>query len=164
MKISELLENKGRFIKGPGGVPILTQAQKNRAEERARVKAQNDFIKHINTEPKTSKAPKMAASEIVYKVQDLIANSFPDGDPIDYVYPWTKKAGLTMDDVNAAFAKEYKKKGYDMYKYMADLWDDFASDALADANTMLKRGEDIQDSAFVEVDDSKATKKPNPWK
>ena len=82
---------------------------------------------------------------------DAFGSSFPDGDPIDQIGPYLKKHGLEFSDLNAAFQKIHKKT---YYQYLADMWDDYAQDALADA----KQG------AYGEHYDDQWFAQGNPWK
>jgi len=67
----------------------------------------------------SAKVPKAAAvslDTIWRKVEDVVGNIYPDGDPIDYLGPWCKKQGIDYSMVD----KAAKKHGFkDVYAY----WD-----------------------------------------
>ena len=98
---------EGRFVKGPGGVPLDRQG--------------NPKIE----KPKMPKMPIMSQSKpkldldkIWFDVTQIISNIFPDGDPADYLPKYCKQHGCTYDDIRAAA----KKNGYeDEYAYIDDM-------------------------------------------
>lgn len=52
------------------------------------------------------------------KVEEVVSNVFPDGDPIDYLVPWLKKYGITDFKVGDVLDAAAKKNGYDdIYAY-----------------------------------------------
>jgi hypothetical protein len=72
----------------------------------------------------SAKVPKAAAvslDTIWRKVEDVVGNIYPDGDPIDYLGPWCKKQGIDYSMVD----KAAKKHGFkDVYAY----WDSMSED------------------------------------
>ena len=102
-------------------------------------------------------------SQLYHKVVDAIGNSFPDGDPMDHFMDWMDRKGLDMKDVDRVF-KKYEGKSY--YRYLANMWDDYAGDNMADANSEIAAGKKPASSAFYHWDgkSKKVTKEKNPWK
>jgi hypothetical protein len=97
------------------------------------------------------KANAQTAFQIVAAGEDAIGQSFPDGDPSDYLRDYLDKHDLEWSDVNAAFKKVHKKE---FYPYLADMWDDHARDALHDA----------KGGAYGEHYDNEWFAQRNPWK
>ena len=127
--------------------------------------------KNAKLERERNAPAKLSSEQIWNKVETVIGNTFPDGDPIDHLIPWMEKTKVTMDQINAAVKKHAKAK--DMYAYLADMWDDMASDAMHDANMMLNKGKIPDHNPFVDIINKdhhgftgkeKAVKRPNPWK
>ena len=93
---------EGRFVKGPGGVPLDRQGNEIPPKEVA---------------PKMARVakPKMDYDKIWFDVTNIISNIFPDGDPADYLPKYCRKHGLTYDDIR----KAARKNGYkDEYEYI----------------------------------------------
>jgi hypothetical protein len=64
------------------------------------------------------------------KVQDVIFNIFPDGDPIDWLIPWFEKQGIKDFKIGDMLNRAAQKNGYeDIYDYYDQLKKDFATDA-----------------------------------
>lgn len=161
---------------------ILAEAKARTAFDRAKKKAITDAekaareaIKKLEREDakleREKNAPtKLTSDQIWNKVETVISNTFPDGDPIDHLIPWMEKNKVTMDVINAAVKKHAKVK--DMYAYLASMWDDMASDAMHDANMMLNKGKVPEFNPFIDIVNrdhqgftgkEKAVKNPNPW-
>ena len=68
-------------------------------------KAASKYLKSLDKKPSTD--------EVWRKIEDAVANSFPDGDPYDMLWPWLERNGLDNDDV----VRAARKQGY------KDLWD-----------------------------------------
>lgn len=137
-------------------------ADRERAEREA-IKKHNREIAAMDRASAKKAATKLQQSEIWNKVQTVIGNSFPDGDPIDHLIPWMKKTGVTMDQIDAAARKIQKAKG--MYVYLAQMWDDMQGSAVFDANNAIKNNERVNDnSVFFYFDGEKIVKNQNPWK
>ena len=108
--------------------------------------------------PKIAKAVKPSLDAIYIRGQDAISQSFPEGDPIDYLSPYLRVNGLTFEDVNKAFNKNEKK---DFNSYLAKMWDDSALDAISDAKYKVIG----ESSPFYTIEENKTiTVKNNPWK
>jgi len=71
-------------------------------------------------------APKQNISALLdkiwQKVEQVVGQIYPDGDPIDYIGPWAEKNGIPYEMVNRAVQKRGGFK--DMYAY----WDSFAKE------------------------------------
>lgn len=112
------VQNEGRWVAGPGGVPLDRQGNPKVApvkEPRAPAGSRRDsngFTKdNYNT--------------IWRKVENVVGQIFPDGDPIDWLAPWLKRQGVEEFRVGEVLEKAAKLNGYkDMYAY----WDSFKDD------------------------------------
>lgn len=63
------------------------------------------------------------------KVQEVVANIFPDGDPIDYLGPWLQKQGITDFRIGDTLDAAAVKNGYDdIYDYYDEMKKDFDID------------------------------------
>jgi hypothetical protein len=104
------------------------------------------------------------------KATAAVGDSFPDGDPVDRIFPWWKKQYPSlqydmMEYINKAFKTHghgAEKKG--LYSYVRELWDSYAGDAVHDATVMLDKGNTPERSVFFNVKDGKVVKCDNPWK
>lgn len=137
-------------------------------DERARKKRDAEFDKLDRAAMKPWAREKLNLQTVYDKVIDSIGSSFPDGDPIDNIAPWLKRKGIDGyeigETVEAALKKHgrgVEKKG--MYAYMASMWDEMGKDALYDAETMMKKGEEY-DSPLISYNKGKPEIKDNPWK
>lgn len=108
--------------------------------------------------------------DFYFRVISAVSSSFPDGDPLDHIQPFMRRNGLDIDDVNRVM-KKFEKVSYDTY--LANMWDDYASDAVADAKMELKSGRLPQQSSFYKIENTdgqsvtgkeKIVKNSNPWK
>ncbi len=102
---------------------------------------------------KEREALKPKLGEIWTKFQQAVGDAFPDGDPFDRIGPWMRQHGLTMHDLDAAVA-HFNGDHETAHSYLAQMWDDHASDAEHDA----MRGE--HGSTY----DGHWFQNPNPWK
>ena len=107
--------------------PSLRAAQQNMADlasgevrrREAAAKSQRGYEREINQKPK-----KPSSDQIWQKVEYVVSQIYPDGDPADFLSPYLEKNNLTYDDVNRAA----RKNGYkDVYAYWDDVGLDFAS-------------------------------------
>lgn len=148
------------------------KAAENRAKKKEiadALKAEKEAIKKHNREiaamdraAAKKAATKLEQSVIWNKVQTVIGNTFPDGDPIDHLIPWMRQNNVTMDQINAAVKKHEKT---DMYGYLARMWDDTQGDAVYDAETMIKQNrKPDENNVFYYFDGEKIVKNQNPWK
>lgn len=137
-------------------------ADRERAEREA-IKKHNREIAALDRKAVKKKLSDEESWKVFNKVETVIGNTFPDGDPIDHLIPWMEKTGVTMDQINAAVKKHGKAK--DMYAYLAGMWDDSQSGAVYDAEMAVKKNEKPQEpSVFFYFDGEKIVKNSNPWK
>ena len=67
-------------------------------------------------------------TRIWFRIEDLIGNIFPDGDPIDWVAPFIKKQGVSQYDVGNVIKKAANQAGHkDMYDYWNKLKSTYGS-------------------------------------
>lgn len=84
--------------------------------------------------PKTDPAAKKAEANqklqrIAYKINDVVGSTFPDGDPLDILYPWMLKQGFDDSKVMSILDKASRLNGYkSYYKQLEDFWDQIAAD------------------------------------
>lgn len=130
-------------------------ATKNRERMSAERAARKPYKAPSYTLPKPKK---LTAEQIFWRAEWAIGQSFPDGDPADYLIPWLVKHNLYMDDVHRAFRKLGKAK--DFYSYLAGMWEDYQGDQIYDA----EHGHKNDNSVFYDVEaDGTITPKANPW-
>lgn len=136
---------------------------------KARVKASVEAAKAAKTS--SNKETTQDFLRDVYNiVMECISNTFPDGDPMDWIMPKLKKMGVSSSNVHSTVDKAMKacggiseRKG--LSGYMADLWDDMAEDAIYDAEEAAKGGGTPHNPAYFRVaSDKKIVKNQNPWK
>ena len=86
------------------------------------------------SKPKADPAAKKAEANkklqaIAYKINDVIGSTFPDGDPIDILYPWMLRNGIPDEKVMSTLDKAARLNGYkSYYKQLEDFWDQIAAD------------------------------------
>ena len=97
--------SEGRFVKGPGGVPLDRQG---------------NAIPPKVAAPKVVRTavPKMNYDKIWFDVTNIISQFFPDGDPADYLPKYCRQHGLTYDDIRKAARKNGYKDEYDYIDQM----------------------------------------------
>ena len=111
--IEDEMMDEGRFIKGPGGVPLDRQGNPIPPKE-PKVSA-----------PRAPAVPKLTLDAVWRKVEEVVGNIYPDGDPIDWMLPWFKRQGIEDFKVGEIIDRAARKNGYkDMYDY----WKSFADD------------------------------------
>lgn len=140
----------------PAQIKVL---QKNASD--AYDKAVLDMIAQA-TAPKTKTAsvkmqpakPKPDLDKIWYKIQDVVGQIVPDGDPIDYMAPWLESQGIRGFDISDVLDKAAKKHGYkDMYAYyneVAKQYHQMKNEAYGDRKYGLKKT-DADRAAKVEA-------------
>lgn len=98
---------EGRWINGPGGVPLERRGNPKAVPQKA--------------EPKL-RAPNLTLNDVWRKVEDVVGQIFPDGDPIDWVAPWLKRQGVEDFKIGNIITRAARKNGYkDMYDYWNQL-------------------------------------------
>jgi hypothetical protein len=160
MKLTQLFESKKGWA-----ADMAAENRERQRKEREAAKAEEKARKAANKAAKPKKPEKVPLDAIYHKALDIIGSAFPDADPIDRLGPWMEKNGLTMADVDRAF----KKNGDGSYdRYLVDMWDQHADQAMYDAEIDIKKGKepDHYHQTFVRYDHKtkKLTKLPNPWK
>jgi len=159
VKLSSLLEDRyaDRWAR-----ELATKNRAKIAKEREEIEKASAVI-----EKKPPKPKKPTSSEIYNKVVTVIGNTFPDGDPIDWLIPYMKRTGVTREEIDAAVRKHALIKRGGLYTYLASMWDDFQGDTISDAKAALadKRMRDVDEhSPFYNVIDGKIEPTENPWK
>lgn len=141
MKIRDLLEDmKWRKHPTKKGVLMRTvtpedltrkEVEKKRKELEQRWKAEEKAAEKRKERIDSGKLISLTAAdynEIARKIEDVVGNVVPDGDPIDWLIPFMKrKFGLTYN-LTPYFDKALKKRhgpksSYD--DYLADSWDGY---------------------------------------
>ena len=57
-------------------------------------------------------------SKVWHKIEDVVSNIFPDGDPIDWLAPWLKKSGIEDYHIGEVLDKASRMNGFkDIYAY-----------------------------------------------
>ena len=97
---------EGKWIKGPGGVPLDRQGNPKVAP---------------SPKIKLARPPapqKLTLDDVWRKVEDVVGQIYPDGDPIDWLAPWFKKQGIEDFKIGDILDKASRKHGYkDIYDY-----------------------------------------------
>jgi len=82
--------------------------------------------------PRKSSLNTLDLAAIARKIENLVGQSFPDGDPIDYIIPYLDRLGVpsnkTFEVIDRAIKKHTHRGGY--YKWLEDMWNDVADDEL----------------------------------
>lgn len=110
-------------------------------EKRFKDAAQADAWRQTTARP--PKAPKQAAPKLTLdavwnKVEQVVANIFPDGDPIDYLAPWLEKQGIKDFKIGEVLDRAAKKNGYDdIYAYYDSLKKDYGDQQLNELSNEL---------------------------
>jgi hypothetical protein len=84
----------------------------------------------LDREERSEKRKQQTLDNIYHVVITQVGESWPDGDPLDRLHHWMIDNDITMEMIDRAF-KKHEKKTY--YKYLADMWDSMADDAIFDA-------------------------------
>lgn len=149
-------------------------AAENRAKKKAiadALKAEKEEIKRQQRElaqreraiARANKPSPLTLDQIWNKVETVIGNTFPDGDPIDHLGTWMERNKVTMDRIDAAAKKHAKAKG--MYDYIATMWDEMQADRVHDAEMDIKmHRKPDENNPFYYFDGEKIVKNRNPWK
>lgn len=134
---------EGRFTKGPGGVPLDRRGNPIPPKE-PKIKA-----------PRTPAAPKLTLDAVWRKVEEVVGQIYPDGDPIDWMAPWLKRQGVEEFKVGEIIDRAARKHGYkDMYDY----WKSFAEDTGYEADHFDPYGERMGESEQVDELDASTMK------
>jgi hypothetical protein len=114
-------------------------------------------------------APRVPLKDVYNAFIDKVDRYFPDGDPMDYMGSFFRRRGIETnwgDWVNRAMKRfgttTDERKGY--AHYLGMLWEETARDRAADAEHMLKDGQDVDDGyPFFVIDDGKVKLEDNPY-
>lgn len=94
---------EGRFVKGPGGVPLDRHGNPKLPKPVA---------------PKPIAEPKLTLDDVWRKIENVCSQIAPDGDPIDWLAPWLEKHGIKDFKIGEILDRAAKKNGYqDLYDY-----------------------------------------------
>lgn len=87
-------------------------------------------LKKPKADPTAKKAEaNQKLQRVAYKINDVIGSTFPDGDPLDILYPWMLKQGVDDSKVMSILDKASRLNGYkSYYKQLEDFWDQIAAD------------------------------------
>jgi hypothetical protein len=111
---------EGRFVKGPGGVPLDRRGNPKTPKQSA-------VAKQAAT-PSPAAKQTLTLDMVWRKVEDVVGQVFPDGDPHDWLIPWFKQYGITGykmgDMLDQAAEKNGYRDVYDYYESMKDLYED----------------------------------------
>lgn len=126
--------------------------------EQGQRQRQRDADREDHKPKKTSAA---GLDKLYQKAEDYIGQSFPDGDPMDYIAPYMRTNGYQTGDLDLAYKKNVKM---DFYKYLATTWKEHAADRVYDAREQLKQGKEPSDGhPFFTIKDGKVIALENPW-
>ena len=108
-------------------------------------------MKDMFSQPKST-APKLTLDAVWRKVEDVVGQIFPDGDPIDYLAPWLEKHGIRDFKIGEILDRAAKKNGYeDLYDYYDSMKDQYARDNVAEGYNDISVGD------YVSYDDGPGT-------
>jgi hypothetical protein len=100
------------------------------AKHDAEFKAQKQAMKA----PRAPAKPKLTLNDVWRKVEDVVGQVFPDGDPIDWMIPWFQRQGIDGHKIGEYIARAARANGYkDMYDYWDQLKAQMDADAAYDA-------------------------------
>jgi hypothetical protein len=100
--------DEGRMIAGPGGVPLDRQGNPIPPKAPAGPRVVRD----------KNGLTKEDYSKVWRKLEAVVGQIFPDGDPIDYMAPWLKKGGVQEFRIGDILDKACRLNGFnDMYAY-----------------------------------------------
>ena len=102
---------EGRFVKGPGGVPLDRQGNTITPKPQAKPKA--PYVRRD-----ANGLTRADYGTVWRKVEEVVGQIFPDGDPIDWLAPWLTKKGITGYRIGDILRKACQMNGYkDIYAY-----------------------------------------------
>lgn len=87
------------------------------------------------------KQPKLTLDDVWRKVEYVVGQIFPDGDPIDWLLPWFRKQGIADHKIGDILERAAKKNGYkDLYDYYDSMKDQYARDNVAEGFSDVIKG------------------------
>ena len=120
-----------------GGTASKSELAKRRTEikaaETAQKNARKEYEKMLKQRVDAKFAPKKKVDldVVARKIEEVLGNTFPDSDPIDWLAPWFKKTyGMEGLEIGETLNKAVKKLGRykDYYDYLAQTWDEYSAD------------------------------------
>lgn len=125
--ITPALRAAQKNMAGLASGEVQRRERERKAAEKAQRQASKDLDRMLNRKP--AKKSKQDLETLWAKIENVIANSFPDGEPYDALWPYMQKNGFTQDDVERAS----KMHGYnDLWDYWNTLTQDIENDAYYD--------------------------------
>jgi hypothetical protein len=110
--------SEGRFVKGPGGVPLDRQGNAIPLKPQAEPKAPA-------VRRDANGLTRADYNTVWRKIEDVVGQIFPDGDPIDWLGPWLDRQGIKDYHGGEVLNKACRLNGYkDIYAY----YDHFKTD------------------------------------
>ena len=133
---------EGRFVKGPGGVPLDRQGNAIPPNPQAEPKAPA-VRRDVNGLTRAD------YNTVWRKIEDVVGQIFPDGDPIDWLGPWLDRQGIKDYHGGEVLNKACRLNGYkDIYAY----YDHFKTDDYGYEDPKLKgfldNGGQVQHGSF----------------
>jgi hypothetical protein len=126
-QMSPALKAAQQNLAGLASGEVQRQEKQRKAAEKAQRQSSQYLDRVLNRKP--AKKSKQDLQTLWAKIESVIANSFPDGDPYDQLWPYMQKNGFTQDDVERAS----KMNGYkDLWDYWNTLTQDIENDAYGD--------------------------------
>jgi hypothetical protein len=103
--------DEGRFVKGPGGVPLDRQGNSIPPKPQAEPKAPA-------VRRDTNGLTRADYNTVWRKIEDVVGQIFPDGDPIDWLGPWLNRQGIKDYHGGEVLNKACRLNGFkDIYAY-----------------------------------------------
>ena len=127
-----------------GGYPFNANDPRNWAKKKAydnrtAAKAEREANKPPKLAATKSASPKLMLSDVWRKVEDVVGQIYPDGDPIDWLLPWFRKQGIADHKIGDILDRAAKKNGYkDIYDYYHSFGDDLGLSEGAKVDRMVK--------------------------
>lgn len=97
--------------------------------------------------------PALTLDTVWRKVEEVVANIFPDGDPIDYLAPWLEKQGIRDFKIGDTLDKAAQQNGYeDIYDYYEEMKRQYAADTTTEGSMGgINRSHPAQDVSYEDV-------------
>jgi len=97
--------------------------------------------------------PSLTLDMVWRKVEEVVANIFPDGDPIDWLGPWLQKQGITDYKIGDTLDKAAQQNGYkDIYDYYDEMKRQYDADMTAEGSMGgINRSAPAQDVSYEDV-------------
>jgi hypothetical protein len=83
--------------------------------------------------------PKLTLDDVWRKVENVVSQIYPDGDPNDYMAPWLEKHGIRDFKIGEILDRAAKKNGYkDMYDYWNSMGEQGVAEGQEDLDALKK--------------------------